>query len=48
MDNWCISRIYGIRFGEKDHGLSTYKPWTEQQGGLDSILHEAAQDFEVI
>jgi hypothetical protein len=46
-NNWCLSRIYGIRFGEKDCGLSTYKPWTEQAGGLDSILHEAAQDFEV-
>ncbi len=46
-NNWCLSRSYGIRFGEKDLGLSTYKPWTEQAGGLDSILHEAAQDFEV-
>ena len=45
--NWCLSRSYGIRFGEKDLGLSTCKPWTEQAGGLDSILHEAAQDFEV-
>ncbi len=43
----CLSRIYGARFGEKDRGLSTCKPWTEQAGGLDSILHEAAQDFEV-
>jgi hypothetical protein len=32
---------------KKDCGLSTYKPWTEQAGGLDSILHEAAQDYEV-
>ena len=32
---------------KKDCGLSTYKPWTEQAGGLDLILHEAAQDFEV-
>ena len=31
-NNWCLSRIYGIRFGEKDRGLSTYKPWTEQAG----------------
>ncbi len=46
-DNWCRSRIYGIRFGKKDNGLSTCKPWTEQAGGLDSILHEATQDFEV-
>ncbi len=43
----CLSRIYGIRFGEKDRGLSTCKPWTKQAGGLDSILHEVAQDFEV-
>ncbi len=45
--NWCLSRIYGVRFGEKDLGLSTCKPWSEQAGGLGSILHEAAQDFEV-
>ena len=31
-NNWCLSRIFGIRFGEKDLGLSTYKPWTEQAG----------------
>ncbi len=36
-----------LRFGEKDRGLSTCKPWSEQAGGLDSIMHEAAQDFEV-
>ncbi len=45
-NNWCLSRIYGIWFGEKDRGLSTCKPWTEQAGGLDSILHEAAQDLK--
>ncbi len=45
--NWCLSRIYGVRFGEKDRGLSTCKPWSEQAGGLDLILHEAAQDFEI-
>ncbi len=45
--NWCLSRINGVRFGEKDRGLSTCKPWSEQAGGLDSILHEAAQDFEI-
>ncbi len=41
------TRIYGIRFGEKDRGLSTYKPWTEQAGGLEAFLHGAAQNFEV-
>ncbi len=25
--NWCLSRIYGVRFGEKDRGLSTCKSW---------------------
>ncbi len=45
-NNWCLSRIYGIRFGEKDHGLSTCKPWSEQARGLDSIL-QSAQAFEV-
>ncbi len=47
-NNWCLSRIYGIRFGEKDHGLSTYKPWTEQAGGLEAFLHGAAQNFDVV
>jgi hypothetical protein len=47
-DNWCLSRIYGIRFGEKDRFLSTYKPWTEQAGGLEAFLHGAAQNFEVV
>ncbi len=47
-NNWCLSRIYGIRFGEKDCGLSTCKPWTEQAGGLEAFLHGAAQNFEVV
>ncbi len=38
-------RIYGIRFGEKNR---TYKPWTEQAGGLEAFLHGAAQKFEVV
>ncbi len=32
-NNWYLSRIFGARFGEKDRGLSTCKPWTEQAGG---------------
>ncbi len=32
---------------KKDYGLSICKPWTEQEGGLDLILHEAAQDFDI-
>ncbi len=32
----------------KDRGLNTYKPWSEQAGGLDAFLHEAAQNFEVV
>jgi hypothetical protein len=47
-NNWCLSRIYGVRFGEKDRGLSTCKPWTEQAGGLEAFLHGAAQNFEVV
>jgi hypothetical protein len=31
----------------KDRGLSTCKPRTEQAGGLEAFLHEAAQNFEV-
>jgi hypothetical protein len=33
---------------EKDRGLSTCKPWTEQAGGLEAFLHGAAQNFEVV
>ncbi len=40
-NNWCLSRNYGTRFGEKDRGLSTYKTWTEQAGGLKAFLHGA-------
>jgi hypothetical protein len=47
-NNWCLSRIYGIRFVEKDCGLSTNKPWTEQAGGLEAFLHGVAQNFEVV
>jgi hypothetical protein len=34
-------------FGEKDPGLGTCKPWSEQAGGLEAFLHGAAQNFEV-
>ncbi len=47
-NNWYLSRIFGARFGEKDRGLSTCKPWTQQAGGLEAFLHEAAQNFEVV
>jgi hypothetical protein len=47
-NNWCLARIYGERFDEKDRGLSTCKPWTEQAGGLEAFLHGAAQNFEVV
>ena len=32
-NNWCLSHIYGVRYDEKDGGLSTCNPWTEQAGG---------------
>ncbi len=32
-NNWCLSRIFVARFGGKDHGLSTCKPWSKQVGG---------------
>jgi hypothetical protein len=48
IEQLILSRIYGIRFGEKDCGLSTYKPWTEQAGGLEAFLHGAAQNLEVV
>ena len=35
------------RFGKKDRGLSMWKPLSEQAGGLEAFLHEAAQNFEV-
>jgi hypothetical protein len=47
-NNWCLSRIYGIRFDEKDRGLSTCNPLTEQAGGLEAFLHGADQNFEVV
>ncbi len=46
-NSWYLSRIFRARFGKKYRGLSTCKPWTEQAGGLEAILHEAAQNFEV-
>ncbi len=47
-EHWYLSCIFGARFGEKDRGLSTCEPWTEQPGELEAFLHEAAQNFEVI
>jgi hypothetical protein len=47
-NNWYLSRIFGVRFVEKDGGLGTCKPWTEQAGGLEAFLHEVAQNFEVV
>ncbi len=41
-------RIYGVRFGEKDRGLSTCKPWSEQARGLEAFLYGAAQNFELL
>ncbi len=38
IPNWCLSRIFVTRFGEKDRGLSTCKPWTEQAGGLEAFF----------
>jgi hypothetical protein len=32
---------------EKDRGLCPYNPWSQQVGGLDAFLYEAAQNFEV-
>jgi hypothetical protein len=32
-NNWCLSCIFGARFGGKDYGLSTCKPWSKQAGG---------------
>jgi hypothetical protein len=34
--------------GEKDRGLCTCKQWSEQAGGLEAFMHEAAQNFEVV
>ncbi len=47
-NNWCLSRIFGAWFGEKDRGLSTCKPWSEQAGELEAFLHGAAQNFELL
>ncbi len=47
-ENWCPSRTFGARFGEKDSGLSTCKLWSEQAGELEAFLHDAAQNLEVV
>ena len=47
-NNWCLSRIFGAWFGEKDLGLSICNPWTKQAGGLEAFLHGAAQNFELL
>ncbi len=44
--NCWLSRIFGDRFGGKDCGLWPYNP-SQQVGGLDAFLYEAAQNFEV-
>jgi hypothetical protein len=31
-NNWCLSCIFGARFGGKDLCLSTCKPWSKQAG----------------
>ncbi len=36
-NNWCLSRIFGGRFGGKDRGLSTCKPWSKLSGGLEAF-----------
>ncbi len=38
--------FYYIKYG-KDYGLQIYNPWSQQVGGLDAFLYEAAQNFEV-
>jgi hypothetical protein len=43
-----LPNFFGARFGEKDRGLSTCKPWSEQAGGFEAFLHEMAQNFEVV
>ncbi len=45
-NNWCLSCIYGVRFGEKDR--MPCQPWTKQAGGLEAFWHGAAQNFEVV
>ncbi len=37
-----------LEHGEKDRGLSTCKPWSEQAGGLEAFLYGAAQNFELL
>ncbi len=32
-NNWCHSCIFGACFSRKNHGLSTCKPWSKQDGG---------------
>ncbi len=46
QNNCCLSRISGARYGGKDCGLCTYKPWSDQAGGLEAFLYLAAQNFK--
>ncbi len=32
-NNWCLSCIFGAWLSGKDHGLTTCKPWSKQEGG---------------
>ncbi len=46
-NNCFLPCIFEARFGGKDRGLCTYKPWSEQAGGLEAFLYLAAQNFEL-
>jgi hypothetical protein len=46
-NNSCLSRIFGALFGRTVRGLCTYKPGSEQAGGLEAFLYLAAQNFEL-
>ncbi len=43
----CLSCIFEARFSVKDSGLCTYKPRSEQAGGLEAFLYLAAQKSEL-
>ncbi len=34
LNNCCLPRFFGARFGGKDRGLCPFKLWSEQAGGL--------------
>jgi hypothetical protein len=46
-NNLCLSRIFGARYSGKDHG-EHMQTVIQKSRRLDSLLHEVAQNFELL